>query len=53
MKLRDLQEWLDGEEFNNIAYKYRSIPLSAPPEAVIEAFEDLKLHIVKKIIELS
>ena len=52
MKLKDLQEWLDGEEFNSIACYYRSQPLERP-KLIEKAFEELKLHIAYKILELS
>lgn len=37
----DIQDWLDGEEFDSAMYSYRTAP-STDPEWVMRAFEAVK-----------
>ena len=47
-----IREWLDSEDFDYVAYSYRSVPVNSPPR-VVEKFENLKDAIEAKFNELA
>ena len=49
---KDIQEYLDSEEFYNLMQMYRHTPVSQPAD-VIEAYENVKSYIIKMVEELK